>query len=164
MSKGESSSENKEIRGNDIRVSAMNMLARREHCRSELFDKLLRRFPDSQKIEEELDRLHTDGLQSDQRFVQSFIAGRISRYQGPLKIRQELKRFQLEEALVSQAFEAADIDWQQLAFEAAQRKFSNKDLSAFKEKDRARQFLYRRGFDSETCIHAIEKITKNSSD
>src|SRR6056300_496899 len=158
MSKDENSSAPEEVRGNDIRVSAMNMLARREHSRSELFNKLIRRFPDSQKVEQELDRLQADGLQSDQRFVQSFIAGRISRNQGPLKIRQELLRFDLNETLVSAAFEKADTDWRELAIDAARRKFAGKSLKLPKERDRARQFLYRRGFDSETCVRAIEQV------
>jgi len=158
MSKEENSSAREEARGNDIRVSAMNMLARREHCRSELFTKLIRRFPDSQKVEQELDRLQADGLQSDQRFVQSFIAGRIYRNQGPLKIRQELQRFELNEVLVSEAFEEAGADWLELAVDAAKRKFAGKSLKLPKERDRARQFLYRRGFPSQTCVRAIEQV------
>lgn len=163
MSKDESSSEIEEIRGNDIRVSAMTLLAGREHSRAELFNKLVRRFPDAEKVDVELDRLEQEGLQSDQRFIHAFISGRVGRHQGPLKIRQELKRFELDEVLVTQVFDEMDIDWSQLAFEAAQKKFSTKDLSVFKEKDRARQFLYRRGFDSETCIRAIEQLTNESN-
>lgn len=164
MSKDESSSESKEIRGNDIRVSAMNMLARREHSRSELFEKLIRRFPDHDKVDQELSNLHSDGLQSDERFIQSFIAGRISRSQGPLKIRQELKRYDLDATLVAAAFEKVDQDWQRIAVEAAQRKFAGKNLKMPKERDRARQFLYRRGFDSDTCVRAIERVVSESQD
>lgn len=164
MSKDESSSEIEEIRGNDIRVSAMTLLARREHSRAELFNKLVRRFPDAEKVEFELNRLEQEGLQSDLRFVNSFISSRVGRYQGSLKIRQELKRFDLDEMLITRVFDEMEIDWPQLAFEAAQRKFSNKNLSLRRERDRARQFLYRRGFETSVCVRAIEQLASDSDD
>lgn len=162
MSKERNSDSPEEIRGNDIRIAAMNLLARREHSRSELFAKLTRRYPDGEKVDRELDQLVTDGLQSDERFVKSFISGRLSRMQGPLKIHQELKRFNVEESLVSSAFSACDVDWQSLALEAVQRKFGGKNLGSRKEKDRARQFLYRRGFPSEICVGAVDELAKET--
>ena len=146
-----------------IRIAAMNLLARREHSRSELADKLTRRFPDSPSIEQQLDQLQADGLQSDQRFTQAFINSRIGRLQGPLKIRQELNRFGLEDGLVSHTFEALSTDWLELALEAARRKFGAKNLTPPRERDRARQFLYRRGFDSETCVRAIDQLRRTPS-
>ena len=60
------------------RYSAMNLLARREHSYVELERKLKQRgFADS-VIEQALQRLQEQGLQSDQRFVESFIRARAS--------------------------------------------------------------------------------------
>ena len=59
----------------DIRRSAMNLLARREHGFNELVLKLSQRFPKDRAVEQ-VDRLQKEGLQSDDRFVESFLNSR----------------------------------------------------------------------------------------
>jgi regulatory protein len=142
----------------EIRVAAMNLLARREHCRTELIEKLQRRFENIEVIEQQLESLQAEGLQSDRRFLEAFVSARVSRLQGPLKIHQDLKHFDLPEAMVREVMDNAAIDWRELAMEAARRKFSGREVTAPRERDRARQFLYRRGFSSDDCVRAIEKI------
>ena len=51
------------------------------------------------------------GLQSDQRYTESYINQRISRGYGPLRIRRELAERGVATDLIEQALEALDVDW-----------------------------------------------------
>ncbi len=76
----------------DVRRAAMDLLARREHTRKELARKLSKKFRAVPEIvEEELDKLKAEGLQSDARLAEVFIRSRVSRGQGPVKIKMELR-------------------------------------------------------------------------
>ena len=55
----------------DVRLAAMNLLARREHSRYELRNKLKRRYPDEVVIDEQLDRLVDERLLCDARFAEA---------------------------------------------------------------------------------------------
>jgi regulatory protein len=70
----------------------MDLLARREHSRAELLEKLQRRFPESESLfADVLDQLEADRLLDDERFCQSYVRYRRSRGVGPLLVRQELR-------------------------------------------------------------------------
>ncbi|MEK9868841.1 MAG: regulatory protein RecX, partial [Gammaproteobacteria bacterium] len=110
----------------NIRLAAMDLLARREHSRLELEQKLRKRFSDRlETIETELDKLAAEGLQSDERLAEAFIRARSNRGQGPSKIRMELRSKGLSDAAISLAFEAIAVDWYELVHEVAQKKFGD---------------------------------------
>ena len=46
----------------------MDFLSRREHSKKELFNKLFKRVNDLELLNQEIDRLANEGLQSDERF------------------------------------------------------------------------------------------------
>src|SRR5262245_39108091 len=90
-------------RRRSARTAAMDLLARREHSPSalafvalrtpslsELRDKLAAREFDSAEIEDALAALSREGLADDGRFVEAFVASRIRKGQGPIRIRAEL--------------------------------------------------------------------------
>ena len=139
----------KEISQASIRRAAMDLLARREHSQLELSQKLQKRFSgQSEAIAEEINRLASEGLQSDARLAEAFIRARFNKGHGPVKIRAELKGKGVHSDLIAIAFEASEIDWFQLAERVAHRKFG--DLSEVvtdrKEKARVARFLQQRGF------------------
>lgn len=137
----------KETNPRDIRLAAMDLLARREHSRLELYRKLRKRFPDQlQEIEVEIDRLATEGLQSDARLAEAFIRARTNRGQGPSKIRMELKGKGVAEDLMSLAFEACEVDWFALAHEVAAKKFGDLEGTDLRFKAKVSRFLQGRGF------------------
>ena len=135
--------------GRDIRLVAMNYLARREHSCLELSQKLSRRFPnDLRKIYAEVDRLTDEGLQSDTRLAEAFIRARSNRGQGPAKIRKELQAKGLSDCDISWGFEETKVDWFALAEQVARKKFGvlseqDKDLQS---RARVTRFLQQRGF------------------
>jgi SOS response regulatory protein OraA/RecX len=79
-------------RPSEIRRTAMDLLARREHSRRELKQKLKKRFRDDALIEEQLDTLAEENLQSDTRYAESFLRQRFNRGHGPVRIRQEMRQ------------------------------------------------------------------------
>lgn len=138
----------------------MDLLARREHSRQELYQKLLRRFSgQSDQIEIEIDRLTAEGLQSDERLAEAFIRARSSKGQGPVKIRSELRQKGVDDDAISLAMDASEIDWFEIAREVADRKFRLSEPAApsadetetgfgtaMREKARVSRFLQQRGF------------------
>jgi len=59
------------------RESALNALARREHSQQELKKKLLAKDYDQDEVEELLEVLKVERLQSDERFAESYTNARI---------------------------------------------------------------------------------------
>lgn len=133
----------------DIRLAAMNLLARREHSLKELRHKLRRRFSDEHLIDHELTRLAQENLQSDTRFAESFARQRAERGYGPLRVRQEMRERGLSDSAIATAFDAADIDWYSLAAEVYRKKFGSVAANDIKEKARRVRFLQYRGFSAE---------------
>ncbi|MEZ5571833.1 MAG: regulatory protein RecX [Halioglobus sp.] len=133
----------------DIRLAAMNLLARREHSVQELRIKLKRRFADETTIEEQLSRLTKEQLQSDARFAESYLRQRIDRGYGPVRLREELRERGVSEGDVETALEELEVNWHSLAADVLQRKFGTGAPQDFKEKARRARFMQYRGFAAE---------------
>ena len=127
----------------------MNLLARREHSRGELRAKLCRRFDDATLVEDELQRLADENLQSDARYAESFVRQRVSRGQGPFRIRGEMRQRGLDEAVIAAAIEGADVDWSGLAESVSRRKFGQGPPPDRKSRAQRERFLQYRGFAAE---------------
>ena len=140
----------------DVRVAAMNLLARREHTRRELLQKLQRRFPDEQLVEAELQRLADERLQSDERFAQSYARQRSGRGYGPLRVRQEMRDKGLADDDIVRAFEIAEIDWYAVAAQAFRKKFGDSPVRELKEKARRNRFMQYRGFGVDHYQHLMD--------
>ena len=65
---------------------AMNWLSRREHSQLELRDKLAKRDVPADVIDATVIALVADGLLSDDRFAEAFVASRVRKGQGPVGI------------------------------------------------------------------------------
>ncbi|MBV36815.1 recombination regulator RecX [Kangiella spongicola] len=140
----------------DYKIIAMDLLARREHSRRELIDKLKLREFEGEEVEEYLDRLAERGLQSDQRFAESFIRQRSTNGYGPLRVRQELRKKGIEDSAISHHFETMGIDWFQVAVSAWRKKYNQAPGSDMKLRAKQTRFLQYRGFDFDMINHAIE--------
>ncbi|MGB1271333.1 MAG: regulatory protein RecX [Endozoicomonas sp.] len=130
----------------NLRLSAMNLLARREFTRKELSRKLGYLTNDSGLIDEALNRLEAEGLLSNHRFVETFIRSRLNRGHGPVRIRQDLRQKGCDDDAISVALEETEVDWFELAESTRQKKFGEAAPSEPKEKARQIRFLQYRGF------------------
>lgn len=131
-----------------VRRAAMDLLAQREHGRVELIRKLRRRGAAEALIGDALDRLAEEGLLSESRYLESFVASRARAGHGPLRIREELAQRGLPRADIERALDAAEIDWGEQLRELWQRKFGQLPVD-MKERGKQARFLAYRGFAQE---------------
>ena len=133
-----------------VRARAMDLLARREHSRLELQQKLCAKLPEhSELVETVIAELQQDQLQSDERFAEAFISSRVKKGQGPHRISMELQQRGISSSLISSALKGGNFDWYQLANDVLMKKYGNKPCLDFKEQAKRHQFLHYRGFNSE---------------
>ncbi len=135
---------------------AYDCLARREHSRKELAHKLARCCADAEVIEALLMMLVNKGLQSDERFTESFVHHNINKGQGPNKIAQALRQRGIEQCLIEQYLTSEAIDWLSLAAAARVKKYGEAIPVGYKNKARQSRFLYSRGFSSEQISQLLK--------
>jgi regulatory protein len=138
-----------EVKPVEIRVAAMDLLARREHSRLELLHKLKRRFDNEEMVEAQLLRLREDNLQSDRRFAESFVRQRAARGKGPLRLRQEMRERGISDTDIEQAMAESDVDWHEVAAAVLVKKFGEAAAPDMKEKARRARFMQYRGFSGD---------------
>ncbi|OZB20677.1 MAG: recombination regulator RecX, partial [Pseudomonas sp. 34-62-33] len=107
-----------------VRRAAMDLLARREHGRVELMRKLRKRGAPDELIEAALQRLAEEGLLSEARYLESFVAYKARAGYGPQRIREELGQRGLARGDIDQALRDSGIDWFEQLRETWQRKFA----------------------------------------
>ncbi len=87
-----------------------------------------------------------DGLQSDERYAESYVHMRRKRGYGPLKIKQELQQRGVSSDLVDVFVEFNDKIWLDTACQAYEKKFGGKLLDTASERAKRMRFLQSRGF------------------
>ena len=130
------------------RDSAIRLLARREHSRRELRRKLTARGHTDPEVEETLDVLATDGLQSDARFAESFARMGVDRGHGPLKIRAGLQERGIKEELIDSVIDEDEGCWHGRAQAASVKRFGVAPPADRADWGRRARFLNGRGFPS----------------
>lgn len=141
-----------------VRRAAMNLLARREQSFVELTRKLTEKYPDFDQEEvilPALERLREENLQSDARFVESYVRHRLIAGMGPLRIEMELGQKGVGSGLVRTTLYHEDNDWVALCREAMTRRFSAEPAADLADKQKRYRFLQQRGFDSDQIREAL---------
>lgn len=144
-----------QLRASEVNGRALQLLARREHSRSELFNKLQKFCSDDSLLYTLLDDLEERGYLSDQRYCEAYITYRSNRGIGPVKIEQELVQKGVNKNLVMDSFDALDIDWLEIARRVWQKKYRGIEPSNASERAKQLRFMQYRGFDYyhvENCI------------
>lgn len=132
----------------DLREAALRLLARREHSFIELQRKLKRKGWPSTAVDAVVQDLADAGLQSDQRFAESYARSRAEKAYGPLRIRAELSERGIDRGLLERTLAELQTDWLAQAAKWYGRCFGDERPDSLKEKSRRQQALARRGFDS----------------
>ena len=144
------------------RNSAMRLLARREHSRTELRGKLVGRGFENDSVEELLQGLEDQDLLSDERFAMSLIASRAETGYGPKRIDLELRNRGVSEELAREALAKAEVDWGQQVTDQAVRKFGSDPAQTFPEWARRARYLERRGFGRDAIRLAIGNFERST--
>ena len=157
---------------NKLRRKAFDLLARREHSRKELTEKLIERVLMKESDREELvedtaartinhlvlveklmDTLAEEGLQSDGRYVEMYIRSRILKGMGPKKIAHELELRGISFSQFEEELDMNNDGWLEQAEKVRQKKFGvARDLYnklSFEDKAKQNKFLQYRGFTTE---------------
>ena len=139
----------------ELKNRALRMLARREHSRAELAQKLAAH-GNTEDIQAVLDQLEQSGLLSDARFVEAFVCARASRC-GAAKLRHGLRARGVSEELIAAALEGDRESEGARAREVWRRKFGAlpQDRSEYARQAR---FLQGRGFSSEVIRRVLKDL------
>lgn len=133
----------------------MDLLARREHSVAELRAKLTAREFDADAVDAAVNRLAEEGLIDDRRFAAAFVASRVRKGQGPVRIRVELERRGVSTDTVVACLDQGDIDWDDLACSVRIKKFGPERAPDYREWARQAKFLQYRGFTGEQISAAL---------
>jgi regulatory protein len=139
----------------NLRNIALGLLARREHSRHELQQKLLQKLPidgDRETIAALLDKLTEQRLLSDERFTEAYVSMRARKGYGPTRIAMELAERGVDSEL-AQSFLDQRNDWDALLAQTWEKKFNSRPAN-YPEKARQMRFLHFRGYDTE----AIQRL------
>ncbi len=127
--------------------AAEHLLSMREHSQFELEKKLLRRF-ELEIVQQVLQNLKQQDLQSDARFAEQYVYSRRNKGYGPLRIRSELRERGIADELIATWLDAAEQDWHAVMLGVAERKFGVQPPADRKEMAKRGRFLSSRGFPS----------------
>jgi len=144
----------------EIRFAAMGLLAMREHSRQELVTKLSQRFDQINAVQNVIEGLIVDGLQSDSRFAEAFARMRYRQGKGTVRISLELRERGVNASDIENALYDDDFDWYESAVVVRQKKFGSLP-SLPKEKMKQMRFLQYRGFTSDQIQHALQADVDN---
>ncbi len=94
-----------------IRARAIDLLARREHSRLELRQKLAQRGFPAEHLDPVLDQLVAEGLLDEGRYAEMYACSRADKGYGPLRIASELRERGIAKERVDQALAGLEDDW-----------------------------------------------------
>jgi regulatory protein len=94
-----------------IRAKALELLARREHARLELRQKLAQRGFPVENIDPVLDQLTEERLLDEGRYAELYACSRADKGYGPLRIARELRERGVPQELVDRTLAGLEDDW-----------------------------------------------------
>jgi regulatory protein len=130
----------------EIRSRALKLLTTREHSRLELSRKLQRRGYDVAAVNAVLDALEADDLLSENRLIAAYVAERLGKGFGPLRIRFELREKGLSDDQIQPYLGQDDDALLQCLAEAYRRRYGNQPFAGIRDQSKRSRFLEYRGF------------------
>jgi len=143
---------------------ALGLLARREHSRRELKQKLDRGGYAREEAADAVDRLGEQHYQDDERFAEVLIRTRSAQGYGPMRLRAELKSHGLSDAQIRRLIDEASIDWTESAAAQLRRRYGSKGATDPAERTKRAQFLLRRGFPAATVRYVTHADVDDATD
>ncbi len=140
-----------------VSMSAMSLLALREHSAKELRTKLLQKYEDESLVVQVIADLATRDLQSDDRFAEQFVTMRMRQGKGPVRIAHELQERGIATDLISEVISQREEDWASLAREVRVKRFGEISPDSHPAKMKQMRFLQYRGFNSAQIRAAMDQ-------
>ncbi len=135
-------------RRRQIQAICLRLLARREHSRRELLDKLVLRGFERDEVEPVVLEMAEQNWQNDERYTECYVRQRIQSGYGPIRICYELQQRGINDAeLDLQAEEQGG--WRNLLLEVYLGKYGDEKSLTQNEWLKRSRFLQQRGFSGE---------------
>lgn len=128
------------------RAKALELLARREHSRLELRQKLIQRGFPTDHIEPVLDQLVEERLLDEARFAELYACGRADKGYGPLRISRELRERGVPQSLVDTVLADLGSDWLPKLRELHRKRFKAQVPTNAMERMQQTRVLRQHGF------------------
>lgn len=139
-----------------VSMSAMNLLALREHSAKELRTKLLQKYGDEELVTQVVADLTARNLQSDDRFAEQFVIMRMRQGKGPVRIAHELQERGVASDLIKRTLAEVDENWINLAREVRVKRFGQAFPETSQAKMKQMRFLQYRGFSMEQIRAVVD--------
>lgn len=140
----------------NIKNSISRYLSMREHSKSELAEKLLKKNYQSELIIRCIDEFTEKGLQSDYRYAESYIRSKFNDHKGENFIKLSLKNKGISTDLINEIMQGYDDQaWLKQAISALEKKAYKDDLNESDQKKKQNAFLNSRGFSFKIIEKAI---------
>lgn len=132
-----------------IRQSALNLLARRDHTKHELMQKLSSKGHTKEDINQVINEFVQKKFINEDRFTESYVRMRSNKGYGPDRIRQELNARGITDITIAEHLMLADNAWSIVARKVWQKHFKGKQPESYAEQAKQMRFLQYRGFNRE---------------
>lgn len=136
----------------------MRLLARREHSRLELNNKLLSRGFEQAKIDNVLDKLVRNDWLSDRRFAECYVRQRIEKGFGPSRIDYELRQLGIDRFALDEAVEDVAGSWLNVLLRVYRKKYRQDEQMTLSEWSKRSRFLLQRGFSGGMIAALLEHL------
>jgi len=142
-----------------IKEACLQYLIRREHSQQELLHKVSGKGFLYADIDLVINELAGQGLQSNERFAESYARSRVHRGFGPLRIKAELQQRGAGDCYFDMAVEDIAGSWQELLVQVYEKKYGA-DISVIdiKEQLKRSRFLQQRGFSTEMIRELLQNL------
>lgn len=139
--------------------AALAMLARQEYTEKGLTKKLMQKGFDEDAIAIVIEKLKQDGMQSDRRYAESYLSMRKKKGFGPNYIKKALAEKGIDSALIEAVLSSET--WLNTALSVWHKKYKSY-TSDLPLQAKQKQFLYYRGFDTDTIHQLFSELSSNS--
>jgi regulatory protein len=140
----------------EIRSRALKLLTTREHSRYELWRKLHRRGYPAEDVNAVLDQLAAEGLLSEERMLAAYVAERLEKGFGPLRIRAELHAKGLPDSAIDPHLDLQDGQCLALIARVDAAKFGEGPPNDRQTLAKRARFLEYRGFPARLIARALK--------
>ena len=141
-----------------VRAKAMELLARREHSRLELRQKLLQRGYPPAQIDPALDQLIEERLLDEGRYAELYACGRADKGYGPLRIARELRERGVPEDQVAATLATLEDDWPVKLRELHRKRFKSHVRADAASRIQQTRVLRQHGFTLDQIKHLFETV------
>jgi regulatory protein len=139
----------------EIRSRALKLLTSREHSRYELWRKLYLRGYPAAAVHAVLNRLADEGLLSEERLIAAYVAERLGKGFGPLRIRAELQAKGLSDAAIDPHLQQEESECLALMARVEAGKFGPRPSADRQTLAKRARFLEYRGFPAHLVARAL---------